>query len=99
VLLLRSETLATTEHIDGMGFKIASASTIASLIQHALPGISADLLTPTPRGVPHRKDTFYFLLNQQDNLWAHVEQQQDIAFYWDNAPADLQVQVIAMGDA
>lgn len=99
MLLLRSETLATAEHIDGMGFKIAPASMISPLIQHALPGISATLLRPTPRGVPHRKDAFYFLLNLRDDLWKSVEQQQDIAFYWDDAPMDLQVQVIAMGEA
>lgn len=99
VLLLRSETLATVEHIEGTGFKISSASTIAALIQHALPGIAATLLSPTPRGVPNRKDTFYFLLDRQDALWKRVEQQQEIAFYWDDAPADLQVQIVAMGEA
>ncbi|WP_330984088.1 MULTISPECIES: type VI secretion system baseplate subunit TssK [Enterobacterales] len=96
-LMLRSETLAALEHIDSTGFKIAPESSIITLIQHALPGIAATWITPTPRGVPHRKDAFYFLLNQQNSLWKSVEQQQNMAFYWDDAPTDLQVQVIFMG--
>lgn len=96
-LMLRSKTLATIERIDGNGFKIAPESSILTLIQHALPGIAATWIHPTPRGVPHRKDAFYFQLNQQNSLWKSIEQQQNMAFYWDDAPTDLQVQVIFMG--
>lgn len=97
LLMLRSETLTMAECIDSSGFKVAPKSSIFTLIQHALPGIAATWLNPTPRGVPHRKDTFYFALNQQNTLWKSIEQQQNMAFYWDDAPADLQVQVIFMG--
>lgn len=97
LLLLRSEQLATIDPALSDSFKVAPESTIATLIQHALPGVSASWLTPTPRGVPNRKDSFYFMLNQQDSLWKSIEQQRNIAFYWDDAPADLQVQAIFMG--
>ncbi|MCX9039108.1 type VI secretion system baseplate subunit TssK [Citrobacter portucalensis] len=30
-------------------------------------------------------------------MWDCLKQQQQIAFYWDDAPTDLQVQVIFMG--
>lgn len=97
LLMLRSETLSAAECIDSSSFKVAPGTSILTLIQHALPGITTTWLNPTPRGVPHRKDTFYFQLNQQDSLWKSIEQQQSIAFYWDDAPADLQVQAIFMG--
>lgn len=97
LLMLRSETLTSPDPIESTGFKIATQSSIQTLIQHALPGINAIRLNPTPRGVPHRPDTCYFMLDRQDSLWASVEQQQDIAFYWDDAPDDLQVQVIFIG--
>ncbi|WP_237932242.1 type VI secretion system baseplate subunit TssK [Buttiauxella sp. S19-1] len=97
LLMLRSETLTDADHIDSSNFKVAPGSSVLTLIQHALPGINVTWLNPTPRGVPHRKDTFYFRLNQQDNMWKSVEQQQNIAFYWGDAPADLQVQAIFMG--
>lgn len=97
LLMLRSDTLTASACRDGSDFKIAPESAVSTLIQHALPGITAILVTPAPRGVPHRKDAFYFQLNQQDPLWLGVKQQQNIAFYWDDAPADLQVQAIFMG--
>ncbi|MGN7915241.1 type VI secretion system baseplate subunit TssK [Enterobacter sp. 22466] len=96
LLMLRSEKLAV-ERIDSSSFKIAPDATVLTLIQHALPGVTATLLNPTPRGVPHRQDAFYFRLNQQDSLWKQVEKQKNMAFYWDDAPADLQVQAIFMG--
>lgn len=97
LLMLRSESLVAADLVDCSGFKIAPDSIITTLIQHALPGISATLLSPTPRGVPHRHDAFYFQLSQHDSLWQRIEQQQNIAFYWDDAPADLHVQAIFMG--
>ena len=96
LLMLRSEALPDIAHIDNIGFKVAAKSSMHILLQHALPGIATTLLNPTPRNVPHRKDTFYFRLNQQDSLWKRIEQHQNIAFYWDGAPADLQVQIIFM---
>lgn len=98
LLMLRSDTLTAADCSENMGFKIAPESVIHTLIQHALPGVSATWLNSTPRGVPQRKDTFYFRLNQQDSLWQNVEQQQTLAFYWDDAPADLQVEAIFMGE-
>ncbi|MRT15095.1 type VI secretion system baseplate subunit TssK [Enterobacteriaceae bacterium RIT711] len=97
LLMLRSETMTETKYTDNTGFKVASETTILGLIQHALPGLTATWLNPTPRGVPNRKDTFYFQLNQHDNLWNDIEKKRNIAFYWDDAPTDLQVQVIFMG--
>lgn len=96
LLMLRSETLTST-NIESSGFKVASGSSVLTLIQHALPGVEVTRLNPTPRGVPHRRDTFYFRLHQQDSLWKSIEQQQSIAFYWSDAPDDLQVQIIFMG--
>lgn len=97
LLMLRSDALTAENWCESIGFKAAPEATINTLIQHALPGIPAIWLNPTPRGVPHRKDTFYFSLDQQDDQWQHVKQQQTLAFYWDDAPADLQVQLIFMG--
>ena len=96
LLMLRSETLIDVQQIDSVSFKIASESSIQTLIQHALPGLGATWLNPTPRGIPHRKDSFYFQLNQQSPGWNAIDQQKTLAFYWDDAPADLQVQAIFM---
>lgn len=95
--MLRSETFDPAGSIDSSSFKIAPDASVMTLIHHDLPGITATLLSPTPRGVPHRQDTFYYRLNQQDSLWKDAGQQQNLAFYWDDAPDDMQVQVIFMG--
>lgn len=96
LLRLRSEQQlpGTTE---SGGFKVAPGSAIGKLIQHALPGIAATALNPAPRGVPQSKNAVYYQLNQQDELWKKIDQEQSLAFYWDDAPDDLQVQAVFMG--
>ncbi|MFX2610785.1 type VI secretion system baseplate subunit TssK [Enterobacter mori] len=96
LLLLRSETM-TADNTVSTSFKIAHDAIITTLIQRALPGVGATWLSQAPRGVPGRKNTFYFRLNLQDSLWKTIEQQQQIAFYWDDAPDDLQVELVFMG--
>lgn len=99
VLLLLRSTKLESWHIQFSAageFKIAPQETISSLIQHALPGISSVWANPSPRGVPNRKDSYYFVLNQHENVWKSVEQQKNIAFYWADAPDDLQVQLVFM---
>lgn len=96
LLMLHSETMTAIDCSDSSGFKVAPGAMIQTLIQHALPGITVTLCNPTPPGVPHRKNTFYFELSNQDSLWKTVMEKQNIAFYWDDAPIDLQVQVIFM---
>ncbi len=98
LLLLRSEKLASRQvsFSAGCEFKIASQDTINVLIQHALPGITATRMNPSPRGVPDRKDFFYFMLNQHEEAWKQAETEKNIAFYWADAPDDLQVQLVFM---
>lgn len=98
LLLLRSEKLDSWHtHFAAEGeFKIATQEAISSLIQHALPGISFSRAHPSPRGVPNRKDSHYFVLNQHEHAWKSVEQQKNVAFYWADAPEDLQVQLVFM---
>lgn len=96
LLLLRSETLAPLNQMiaSGREFKIAPQAAISGLIQHALPGISSNLADGSPRGVPNRPDSCYFILNQHEEMWKNVEQDKNIAFYWADAPGDLQVQLV-----
>ncbi|SUY92971.1 Uncharacterized protein conserved in bacteria [Buttiauxella agrestis] len=98
LLLLRSDKLdAWRIHApDSTEFKIATSAAISSLIQHALPGLVSRWETPSPRGVPNRKDSFYFAMNQHEELWKTIEKQKNIAFYWADAPDDLQVKLVFM---
>jgi type VI secretion system protein ImpJ len=103
LLLLRSEklrpeklSLSHTQSPENNEFKIASHKNISTLIQHALPGITTRWITPSPRGVPDRKDSYYFEINRQQAAWKSIEQTQTIAFYWADAPDDLQVQLVCV---
>lgn len=97
LLMLRSANLPPVECINSDNFKISAGTSINTLIQHSLTGISAKLLNPTPRGIPNRPDTIYYDLDIKSDLWLLIKQHQNIAFYWDDSPADLLVQVIFMG--
>lgn len=92
VLALSSDTIDTL----CSDFKISPASKITTLIQHALPGIAVTRLKVPPRGVPNKKNTLYFLINKDDPLCESFEQDGCVAFYLDNTPEDLLVQMIFM---
>lgn len=98
LLLLRSEKLTSwlASSVVAGEFKIAPQDAINALIQHALPGITATWANPSPRGVPARKDAWYFVLDRHDDAWKRIEQQKNVAFYWADAPDDLQVQLVFM---
>lgn len=95
-LLLHSEVLGPPDTWlpDTTTFKIAPRHAISGLIQHALPGISATTMMVSPPGIPKQNNGHYFKLNQNESLWDGVENEQNIAFYWADAPDDLQVQLV-----
>lgn len=80
-------------NFDG-SLKLSCITDINALIHHALPGVPLSLCATTPRGVPNRVDLRYFNLNRESALWIKAEKQKNIAFYWPDAPDDLQVQII-----
>lgn len=93
-IMLYSESIHSEDYIDITEFKIAPASDIATIIYHALPGIEAQKLVEPPHGISVRKDSVYFLLNTKHKLWKEVEIQKKLAFYWVDAPEDLQVRIL-----
>lgn len=98
LMMLSSESFIELKSVDSQRFKISAEPDIDAIIQHALPGIATNELNPAPPGVPQRPDAIYFELTRQNNFWKKVELQQNLAFYWAEAPGDLQVQIIFMGE-
>lgn len=93
-LMLYSASIKSDDDIDITEFKVAPASDIATIIYHALPGVEAQRLVDIPRGVPVEKDSVCFLLNTKHKLWKEIELQKKLAFYWVDAPEDLQVLIL-----
>ncbi|AEN67296.1 type VI secretion protein, VC_A0114 family (plasmid) [Enterobacter soli] len=77
-------------------FKISTQEDLRTLVSHSLPGLSSHLITPSPRGVPNREDFYYFSIDKNDPVWRSIEKNRNIAFYWAEAPDDLQVQLVFM---
>ncbi|MFP2505021.1 type VI secretion system baseplate subunit TssK [Buttiauxella gaviniae] len=76
--------------------KLASRQAIDAIIQHALPGVSLQLCSQPPRGVPKRADSRYLLIDSSSELWQRIDSDQQAGFYWTQAPDDLQVQLLYM---
>lgn len=98
-LLLRSEKIELYKEYfaENSGFKLSTRLGMASLIQHSLSGVTASWSYPSPPGAPNRKDSYYFRINQNQDGWKNIIEQKNIAFYWTDAPDDLQVQLIFIG--
>ena len=92
-LLLRTacqEHLA--EQVQALG-KLAPSSDMAGIVSQALPGIRLSYAEQPPAGLPRRKDTLYFMIDQNDPLWQKVMQTGDVSFMLPNRPDDLLVQL------
>lgn len=97
LLLLRSERFTQyrgREITDDL--KLSSRQSLEELIQHALPGIPLRICQPVPRGVPDCSDSCYWEVIRDSQLWKIAQLQESIAFYWPDAPSDLQVQIVFM---
>lgn len=99
LLVISSEEKPIKLPPESSSLKISSSFEITKLIQHALPGIPTHYLEPVKNGITNKKEKCYFRLDQNHNLWKKIKEQSSIAFYWDDAPDDLQVQLVFMEDA
>jgi len=77
--------------------KVSSRERLPLLIARALPGISLDHLPSPPQELPRRAFSLYFALDSHSEQWALVEKGHNIALYWDQAPEDLEVELMIVG--
>ena len=67
------------------------------LIARALPGIGLEHLPVPPQELPRRAHSVYFSVNYHSDQWALVQKNNNIALYWDNAPEDLEAELMVVG--
>jgi len=77
--------------------KLSSRERLPILIARALPGIGLEHLPVPPQELPRRASTVYFAVNTHNDQWALVEKGRNIALYWDNAPEDLEIELMVVG--
>ena len=77
--------------------KFSSREHLPILIARALPGIGLEHLPVPPQELPRRAHSIYFSVNHHSDQWALVQKGNNIALYWDNAPEDLEVELMVVG--
>lgn len=77
--------------------KLCAREHLPILIARALPGVGLEHLPVPPQELPRRAHSIYFAIDYHSDLWALVEKGRNIALYWDNAPEDLDVELMVVG--
>lgn len=74
--------------------KLTARERLPLLISQALPGIALEHVPDPPRELPHRSTSLFFSIDSRCDQWELVRKWNNIALSWDQAPADLEVQVM-----
>jgi len=77
--------------------KLSSRESLPLLIAKALQGIKIEHLSEPPQELPRRARAIYCQIDHNSDQWAKVQQDHNIALYWDTAPEDLKVELMAVG--
>ena len=77
--------------------KLSARERLPILIARALPGIGLEHLPVPPQELPRRAQSIYFTVDHHSDQWGLVEKGHNLALYWDNAPEDLEVELMVVG--
>jgi type VI secretion system protein ImpJ len=77
--------------------KLGSRERLPILIARALPAIGLEHLPVPPQELPRRARSIYFAVDHHSDHWDFVQKGHNIALYWDNAPEDLEAELMVVG--
>jgi type VI secretion system protein ImpJ len=77
--------------------KLGTRETLPLLIARSLAGIRVEHLSVPPQELPRRANSLYFQIDHHHEHWAKVQQGNNLALYWDTAPDDLKIELMAVG--
>lgn len=77
--------------------KLSTRETLPILIARALPGVRLDHLEVPPQELPRRAGAVYCQIDHHSDQWDQVQQQGNLALYWDAAPEDLKLELMVVG--
>ncbi len=77
--------------------KLSSREQMHMLVTQSLPGIGLDYLQVPPQELPRRANTTYFTIDHHDDQWASVAKNRSLALYWNNAPEDIEIELMVVG--
>jgi len=76
--------------------KLGAQSVVDTYVQRAIPGIEFTHFPEQPTGLERRSKVTYFTIDRDSDRWKLVEEQGKIALQWDDAPADLVVEMVVV---
>jgi type VI secretion system protein ImpJ len=76
--------------------KLSCREQLPILIARALPAIGLEHLPIPPQELPRRANSIYFAVDHHHDQWALVSRGHNIALYWDNAPEDMDVELMVV---
>lgn len=74
--------------------KLSSRERMPLLIARALPGIGLEHLSDPPQELPRRAFSTHFAIDCRCEQWELVQKERNLALYWDDAPDDLEVELL-----
>ncbi|MBC2714127.1 MAG: type VI secretion system baseplate subunit TssK [Desulfobacteraceae bacterium] len=77
--------------------KLGSREILPILIARALPGIRLEHFASPPQELPRRANSVYFQIDHHSDHWEQVKREKNLALYWDAAPQDLKIELMAVG--
>ncbi len=88
-----NEVLSSMESIAKLGCR----ESLPILIARSLSGVGIAHLEQTPQELPRRANALYFQIDHHSDQWAQVQKVNNVALYWDSAPEDLKIELMAVG--
>ncbi len=77
--------------------KLGCRESLPILIARSLSGVDMEHLATPPQELPRRGHALYFQLDHHSDQWAQVHKNKNLALYWDTAPEDLKIELMAVG--
>jgi type VI secretion system protein ImpJ len=77
--------------------KLGCRESLPLLIARSLSGVGMQRLEQVPPELPRRARALYFQIDHHSDQWALVQKSKNAALYWDAAPEDLKVELMAAG--
>lgn len=76
--------------------RLAAPSELPAMIDHALPGIELIEITSPPQGLPRRKNSNFYRIEQLSAEWEIVETDGELALFWPDSPENLKAEVVVL---
>ncbi|MBU5613050.1 type VI secretion system baseplate subunit TssK [Geomonas azotofigens] len=74
--------------------KMGARERLPLLIAQALPGLPLEHLPNPPQELPRRSSSLYFAIDSRSEHWELVQKWHNLALFWDQAPDDLEVELM-----